>query len=787
VDFVLAVLVFPALVVGLALGAGLLVERAAGRSLPGLLLVPVGFAALVGVSQLSTWWGAIAPATPILLVLVALAGLVLGRTRLRSPGVDPWAVGAVVATYLLVAAPILFAGRVTFTGYLLDTTAAVQLTGADHLLHHGRDFLGLGDSSSRQELYQYFGRSYPSGAHTVLAGVGWLTGVDLAWLYSPYMAVLLALAALPLAFLARSAGLPRSLAAGAGVVAAAPALPYAYALQGSIKEVVLIPILGSLGALLVLWGREGAFEVRAAIPLGVVGAAGLSCIGLAFAPWLGLVALACGVVAVARVGARGRRRLARAAVGLAGVVLLFSLPTVAAFGSSLTIATNLSESNAAYANDPGNLLRPLSAAQAAGIWLGGSHRTGPTHLGTTYVLIGIALAGAALGALWLWRRGRTALLVWTAIQLVVWVVLTVRGTTWTDAKLLVLLSAAVVLLALLGAASFGRRVEGIALAAVVALGVLASDAIQAHDTNLAPTARFRELASIGARDWPGQGRILTPDFDEYTFWFLRRMEVDGPGFARKGYAAPLLDGTLPGYGKTYDLDALPGRTVVRYRLVVVRRGPDKSRPPAAFTRVWRGTFYEVWRRDPRVRVVAHFPLGVGIEPVDRPRCRDVANLALLARRTPGGRLASVARPPVVPVALPSLAAGGERLVVPSGARRRLGVRVPVAGSYVMWLQGAVSGPTEVRVDGRPIGTPRRQSGGDRSWIRVGSVDLDPGRHAVTLTRSGHDRTLGDGAATVFTGAALEPAATGDDTVARTDPSGWRSLCGRQLDWIEVVR
>jgi hypothetical protein len=105
----------------------------------------------------------------------------------------------------------------------------------------------------------------------------------------------------------------------------------------------------------------------------------------------------------------------------------------------------------------------------------------------------------------------------------------------------------------------------------------------------------------------------------------------------------------------------------------------------------------------------------------------------------------------------------------------------------MWLQGAVSGPTEVRVDGRPIGTPRRQSGGDRSWIRVGSVDLGLGRHAVTLTRSGHDRTLGDGAATVFTGAALEPAATGDGTVTRTDPSGWRSLCGRQLDWIEVVR
>ncbi|MGB2710520.1 MAG: hypothetical protein WBC33_03325, partial [Conexibacter sp.] len=60
--FLLAVIVFPLLLAVLSLGAGLLVERAAGLALPALLLVPLGFAAIVGVTQATTWSGATAPA-----------------------------------------------------------------------------------------------------------------------------------------------------------------------------------------------------------------------------------------------------------------------------------------------------------------------------------------------------------------------------------------------------------------------------------------------------------------------------------------------------------------------------------------------------------------------------------------------------------------------------------------------------------------------------------------------------------------------------------------------------
>ena len=54
-------LAFPAVLAVLCLGAGLLVERAAGTRLPGQLLPPLGFAALVAVTQLTTFETATAP------------------------------------------------------------------------------------------------------------------------------------------------------------------------------------------------------------------------------------------------------------------------------------------------------------------------------------------------------------------------------------------------------------------------------------------------------------------------------------------------------------------------------------------------------------------------------------------------------------------------------------------------------------------------------------------------------------------------------------------------------
>ena len=305
----------PSLLAVLSLGAGLLVQRLAGMALPVLLLAPLGFAAIVGVSQLTTWSGVTAPLTPVVLVAVALAGFALGRreaaARWRARRSGWWWGGAAgLAAYLTAAAPVILTGHVTFPGYLLDTTGAIQLTGAERLIAHGHSFTIAG-SGTGLALDGFFGHGYPSGGHTALAGVGRLVGVDLIWLYAPYLASMLGLAALSLAFLARRAGLERPAAAITGFLAAVPALVYAYMLQGSIKEIALLPTLMLLGALIALARATAAGAPRALIPLGVAGAAGWSTIGLAFTPWLALAALAILAlgwtsIPAARAPARGR-------------------------------------------------------------------------------------------------------------------------------------------------------------------------------------------------------------------------------------------------------------------------------------------------------------------------------------------------------------------------------------------------------------------------------------------------------------------------------------------------
>src|SRR5918999_4293222 len=156
---------------------------------------------------------------------------------------------------LAVGAGLIVSGRVTVPGYLLDTTVGFHLTGSDYLIEHGRDFDRVPDSAMRTILENYFGTQYPSGGHTLLGGAGRLVGVERIWLYHPFLSLLLAFCAPTLYFLARVATPPRALAAAGALLASTPALVYAYAQMGAIKELTALPFVLLLGAVLVLLPR----------------------------------------------------------------------------------------------------------------------------------------------------------------------------------------------------------------------------------------------------------------------------------------------------------------------------------------------------------------------------------------------------------------------------------------------------------------------------------------------------------------------------------------------------
>ena len=129
------------------------------------------------------------------------------------------------------------------------------------------------------------------------------------------------------------------------------------------------------------------------------------------------------------------------------------------------------------------------------------------------------------------------------------------------------------------------------LALALAGGVAASDALQYHGSNLAPTARYEELASIDSR-FAGRGPALFTDYDEYSLYLLRDLDVGGPGFM---YPPPAIVQTE---GQPANLDLIPPAALRSYPLIVTRRDPAASRPPAAYRLLYQGAYYEVWGRRP---------------------------------------------------------------------------------------------------------------------------------------------------------------------------------------------
>ncbi len=258
--FLATALLYPCVLAAMCLGSGLLVDRLSGRFLPAPLLVSVGAAGLIAVSQLSTYVYPLAPATPFLLAAVALFGLALGRGRLRELigrcRRRPAAPIVSVLAYAIALAPVLLAGRPSFSSFMALSDSAVHMLGADYLMHHGQHYAHLDlRNSYGQFVNDYYNSSYPSGADTLFGASAFLLGLPLIWAFQPFNAFMLATAVGPAWMLARRMRLSSVWAAPAALTATVPALVYAYELLGSIKEISALSMLLTLGCLVVAHRR----------------------------------------------------------------------------------------------------------------------------------------------------------------------------------------------------------------------------------------------------------------------------------------------------------------------------------------------------------------------------------------------------------------------------------------------------------------------------------------------------------------------------------------------------
>ncbi len=773
-------LVFPALLALLSLGLGLLVERVGGTLLPGALLIPTGLAAIIVIARAAMTWDATAELATPLVVIGAVAGFVVGRARVWPLQLDPWAAGAALFTFAVFAAPIVLGGSASFAGYTILGDTAVHFVLVDRIASEGTSLAGLEPSSYHETLKAYFSSGYPLGAHAALGAVRPLSFADVAWVFQPFLAFIAAALALSLVGLVNGIVESRWRRAAIAALAAQPALVYAFAMQGSVKELATLWLVALFTALAA--GRH-------VIPLAVAAAAGVAAIGVAVAAWLGPVLLVA-LWLVARARPRDARQTALTALGFAALLALMSLPTLIDLGDYLDVTKTVVTAQ----EELGNLFGPLNLAQVFGVWLNGDYRMLPVagagidKLELTYALIGVVAAAGLLGVAWLVRARALAPLLFLAVSLVALVYVTRNGSPWADAKALAIASPAVLLMAALGPLALearGARLEALALAAVLAIGVLASNAFVYHDASLAPRERLAELDTVADRT-AGRGPVLYTEFEEFAKHFLRDSEPVGASeaFTVAGLRPVTRDGALPRFGYPVELSELRLEDIQRFPVLVVRREPLGASAPPEYRREWSGRYYEIWSRGSDGRTVAQEALRGDGSTAD---CRLLRRVA--SRAQDGGQLEATPAPVTgeMRTAERPLPAGWARRGDDPSLVQTVGpgvVRGSVAvtgrGRYELWLRGSFGRAVEVRIDGRHAGSASDELAQPANWLELGSLELDEGAHRIELVRSGGDLAPGNGDGPRTLGSLVLRRRETHAAQVSVPPSDWRRLCERKL-------
>ncbi|HWT92622.1 MAG TPA: hypothetical protein VN238_06470, partial [Solirubrobacteraceae bacterium] len=743
-------------------------------------------------------------------VVAALAGLLVGRARLRVLRPDPWLAAAALGVFAVYAAPVVLSGKPTFAGVSVLPDTAHQLSLAWMLPRFGPDVAALPEGALQDSVGAYFASEYPMAAQAAFGTTAPFGVLDLAWLYQPFLTMIGVVGCLAVvALVAPWLESPRRRAVMAFVVAQ-PALVVAFALQGSIKELAGVWLIVTGVAVAAEIVRTGA-RPRGLLPLGVVAGAAVGALGPTGGLYFVVMAVVFAVAWLVRQHQTGEARLGRTLLwfgAAAAVAAVACLPVLDGLGQSVSVGRDLASQD----EDLGNLADPLSLFQALGVWLSGDYRFRPeTALNAVLVAVTAALAiGGAVVAL---RRAMWGALLLAGTGLVVSAVLLAAGSPYTDAKVLMILSPALLLLAALGASAALRsareaprwaRVLSVVPALALTAGVVGSNALAYHDVTLAPYDRYSELLEIDER-LAETGPVLVTEYDEYLKYLLR----DVPGRTEPEWGLDYNDDAFGGDARSdarrpsiktpHDPDDLVPESIASLGFYITRRSPVASRPVGNLDLWWRGRYYEIWRRSERPEPLVHVPFGKTIfQAGGRAGCTTVERVAREAEAQ-DGVLRYVERRPVVPfvtgaVPLPAgwrLGGGYPGAVVPTRAGRlESSVEIPQAGTYRIWVEGSFGRAITITVDGKRVGEVAQEIGNPGQWFPIEVRDLPAGRHTVVVEAGRASLAPGQGGSEGdlrHVGIIdFQPVADEERAVRTIPASRWRTLCGQWLDWIEAA-
>ena len=125
----------------------------------------------------------------------------------------------------------------------------------------------------------------------------------------------------------------------------------------------------------------------------------------------------------------------------------------------------------------------------------------------------------------------------------------------------------------------------------------------------------------------------------------------------------------------------------------------------------------------------------------------------------------------------------DKRVAPVGQGRTGASFDSAGGRFDVWFRGSFGRGVKVYVDGRYVGralsvqTPQQMA-------HVGGVTLTAGRHQLQIFRPGGNPKPGNGQDEVYDTVFLDPVVQA--SLVRRPPAAARNLCGRHLDWVELV-
>ncbi|HEV2784839.1 MAG TPA: hypothetical protein VGV67_00510, partial [Solirubrobacteraceae bacterium] len=545
-------------------------------------------------------------------------------------------------------------------------------------------------------------------------------------------------------------------------------------------------------------------------------AAALGALGPAAGLYLAVIALTAAALWGWRLSRERRGREIAWLLAAGALAAVLALPVLSSLRTQLHVqggtlsAKGDGGAGAGSLAELGNLAAPLKIEQTLGIWLSGDYRYTTNELQTPQLIALIIAGGCALLALgWAFRRRAWQPLLLVAVLVLPSIYLLARGSPYADAKVLAILSPAILLLAILGALILwhGRwRALSFVATGAVALAVLWSSALAYHDVSLTPHDRYSELLDLNER-LAGRGPVILNEYDEFGKYFLRdvpgRNLPDYPHLFRDEPYEPnaLYDPKRRPSEKTpQDADDLTLEYLQSVPYLIWRRSPTSSRPPSNFRLASAGDFYELWRRTEAPRVVSHKVLGPDIlRSGAEVTQRDARAWARRARRL-GGRIAYVPRARLSgfyithhprPLTWAGFGNFPEALVPAGPGRIDAPVRLPRTGEYNVWFEGSFARQLRLSTDGRPLGATREGLNNPGAHQLIGTRRLTRGPHGVQVVQGGGDLRPGSGgyrSSLRHIGPIwFQPVDDVQRRVRTIAARDWRRLVGVRADWLEVVR